>query len=1440
MLEDLPDYPKLSVRTRRRLVAHGIRTLKELRAITTRELLEIPGFGAKCLREVIEFLEPAGVDEAGRPAWSANGSTNMPTAGWSRLGFENLTDLTRECLEEAGITNEEGVGKCTLDEILRALMYDQESVDELWQCCVIPRPSGVEEALGLLSTSEVARQRLAMCLRDEERAYRDLLAGCADLVREQIGERRLHPLALMNFMPLQSVNGLLKPPAKNLEELLTVAEHGAIVLSGATLEKVESALGVRFLGQELQELLGVLDDRELHVLRGRYAPVQQTLEAVGQGLGVTRERVRQIQITAKRKLDETYRIELPLPRLRSAMLTISGEGVSSIERMRDTLLTRGMIGEDENLDDFLAVWNALEGEGTNVADHHHQWRVIGREAYRFPEDIGLVLKTGQTSGQQEIAKTVMPLVRKRCSRSGYFSLAEVLGAAYGEEPPEVGEVARVLQGHGCSRVDESHWIGPADGYTVLHAVARKMLDNCGPLDLSALRRGMVRHQKRHRVAAPPPHVVEALLKKRDDIVLKEDGRFASTAGAWQHHPLGRQELTWLGLVRKHGPVVTFGQISRAFDEAGLSRASAAVLAGESDLVVRCAPNRYCLPGREREAMGTLNAAAPSDGPPRYGMSEQGIELGVARARLVMDLNGSPAMRLHVPETRWTGEADVSFAWNGEEWPVQTRYLADDDTTIAGPRVITIAGPEWDDLALLSGPDSFMSVNVPAPPTKRSLVFLASDGRQVKNWREGQEHLVLMARGFFDKNLASLLFERHEILDGPDGWEDHVLVRAELRSTPPTGVRRPAGAGREVGTQRALEDAAHAMGLPSVKLLHRVRSRLLGAQIPERDRDASTEASANASRFAVSRRPYLEISGLSDGPLRVALYRIEPGGRGWREERVGGVQLPAGWRARILDLWDGQPSPGLYRIRTDGCEDLLLELVREPAPRDRAMDVRLSSSGDATTGDETFVVRAWPMARLWLTATSGALWRRYLPLEIGESGRWQGDLADLGIIDVPSEGDLVVSVSWRNLVERELSLRQKRRRSAGSRFAWSEVRSERVLALRDSNGHGGFAVPEGETFVLGERPWLGEIWEPVVRRLPGGVLAAVVPDAVNPAWAVELPDTDREDARITAVDNGARRVREPRFGLGDLLGRSKEVSAAENWREVSGTLRKKPLPPALRRKLGVEELRGILEGSVVGFPSRPRWSRLDRSLLAELEQWSRYGLALPVAAFAYGAGPENEAGAVGGIAALTVDASRLCLEGESPLFNREKDGRTLKTNTTVHRLRGSDTYHLSVGQTLTVCLGCGLYLLPEKFNYHEPVIDGRAPCRSLRSAYRTVSSGSRAEAELWVYRDPALYLRACGEMVRRVGEGDDDVPEAAEPWIDQVVEAFNDEAQDGEEPGAWFARASDLLMDLKQLMERLERYSERETLLADRGWLSRPYRRGVDVASRWVQSKVGRP
>ena len=83
-------------------------------------------------------------------------------------GFSGLTDLTRECLRDAGIADEADLGKSTLDDVLGALTYDQDSVDELWRCCGIPRPSRADEVLGLLSASGIARERLETYLEGEE------------------------------------------------------------------------------------------------------------------------------------------------------------------------------------------------------------------------------------------------------------------------------------------------------------------------------------------------------------------------------------------------------------------------------------------------------------------------------------------------------------------------------------------------------------------------------------------------------------------------------------------------------------------------------------------------------------------------------------------------------------------------------------------------------------------------------------------------------------------------------------------------------------------------------------------------------------------------------------------------------------------------------------------------------------------------------------------------------------------------------------------------------------------------------------------------------------------------------------------------------------------------------------------------------------------------
>ena len=66
----------------------------------------------------------------------------------------------------------------------------------------------------------------------------------------------------------------------------------------------------RSLRETLEKLMGELTSREQEVLKARYGfedDVEKTLEEVGQTFGVTRERIRQIESKALRKLSHPTR-----------------------------------------------------------------------------------------------------------------------------------------------------------------------------------------------------------------------------------------------------------------------------------------------------------------------------------------------------------------------------------------------------------------------------------------------------------------------------------------------------------------------------------------------------------------------------------------------------------------------------------------------------------------------------------------------------------------------------------------------------------------------------------------------------------------------------------------------------------------------------------------------------------------------------------------------------------------------------------------------------------------------------------------------------------------------------------------------------------------------------------------------------------------------------
>ena len=108
-------------------------------------------------------------------------------------------------------------------------------------------------------------------------------------------------------MPIESLDDIYEMFLKNIEEdeiqedVFQNFNSDIFYWNDDIYEEIEQ----RALRETLENLMGELKDRECEVLKARYGfedGVEKTLEEVGQAFGVTRERIRQIESKALRKL----------------------------------------------------------------------------------------------------------------------------------------------------------------------------------------------------------------------------------------------------------------------------------------------------------------------------------------------------------------------------------------------------------------------------------------------------------------------------------------------------------------------------------------------------------------------------------------------------------------------------------------------------------------------------------------------------------------------------------------------------------------------------------------------------------------------------------------------------------------------------------------------------------------------------------------------------------------------------------------------------------------------------------------------------------------------------------------------------------------------------------------------------------------------------------
>lgn len=646
-------YALLSNRTRNRLDTVKIFSLSELIEWDESSLLDISGFGTGCLGEVNAFLEANGL----LPVRDVN-EGSAPRKSTLR-GYEALPEETRTVLNEAGVRHEQDLRETSVQRLLELPGVNANTVDQIAAAGVMPQPRNVRDLLLTLYASETIRSKLENLDEPYADSILNALARCRAKVEEQVEVGILHEEALMDYGLIQSFNRRLRPPAREILDLLSRIQYLPGQGTAKIVDKLSKALDVPTVEGELSLLLGRFEERDIGILRARFALGKRpTLNELGTRFRVSRERIRQIEKTDSEKLREAYYWEDPLPRIRTAMLLVKRNHSVSPAEIYDLLLQRSLVASEDTVADLLAVWRAIDPSNSSISDILQEWRVLDFEDYAFPEDTISFAKTGldlqQQAASSEILRVATPLVRQ----VGAVATAHIV-EDFSDYEITKEDVAAVLTADNMREVLPGYW-ARAIGKPVPYTVVKKMLAICGPLNLRQLRRGLIRHQRRQGYPVAPMGVLRAVLEQynefnvgADDVVHLRKTNVSVKLGNW--------ERVWLKLVEGKGPVVHTDSIHRAFAKNRLRPITASVLMRKSSLVEPVGKQLFCLPGSritDEDIDCGKTQALKIDPDPYLTYDEMGDVVYEATAQQYMDRNGSlSAGPASVMEGRWKTVVD---------------------------------------------------------------------------------------------------------------------------------------------------------------------------------------------------------------------------------------------------------------------------------------------------------------------------------------------------------------------------------------------------------------------------------------------------------------------------------------------------------------------------------------------------------------------------------------------------------------------------------------------------------------------------------------------------------------------------------------------------------------------------------------------------------------
>ena len=372
------------------------------------------------------------------------------------------------------------------------------------------------------------------------------------MVKRQIQTRLLHPQ--------------IEVDGRKLSELVDCNRH-----ADGLYERLTRILTAPInVSQELEELLKSVPPREIDILVRRFGFERQTLEEVAEVIGVTRERIRQLQRQATSRILPVAAARL-LARTWSAVLFANDFHLSFDEWSR-RLVSTGLLGEwtkEEHLDYgnlelMLVVCTVLAAEGQieipEELTHMLELRKAGMSA--APARMNVLLNDFRGETER--------LVRRHLRYSGAVSVDWLL------RQDEVrlceNDLRSVLALDGYTALDKDWFMSPAyepaklHKNSVVHRSLAKMFQFCGPLGINDIYFGIEHTVSRTTFPVPPVPVLEYAL---------DSYGYDSEKGLWywngnKYETLNTGENIIMHALKRNGGVVHHQQLAEAFLESSLS------------------------------------------------------------------------------------------------------------------------------------------------------------------------------------------------------------------------------------------------------------------------------------------------------------------------------------------------------------------------------------------------------------------------------------------------------------------------------------------------------------------------------------------------------------------------------------------------------------------------------------------------------------------------------------------------------------------------------------------------------------------------------------------------------------------------------------------------------------------------------------------------------